>query len=158
MSFVALNTIPANIRLFWAAALRRAVFDYVLYRDTPGREVDWAHARDYIFLDNMEYSNGLDIEQVCALFGWEPDYIRRLARSLTRKDIKRMEVGSFKDDFNFDEVEATPKSRQTWNGHGAVLPYYPRLLDEYTHTRKLSKVWVEKDRFEFPKHLEWCRD
>lgn len=98
MTFVYAKDLSQEDKMLWAAVLRRAIFDYVLYRGVRAHRNEWQHAYKYLFSENQRYENGLGFEEVCSLFGWEPDYIRRKVPHLTRADIKRIEYGDFKED------------------------------------------------------------
>jgi hypothetical protein len=63
--------------MLWAAVLRRAVFDYVLYKGVRQHSLEWKYAFRYIFSEKQEYDNGLSFEEVCELFAWDADYLRR---------------------------------------------------------------------------------
>ena len=97
MAFVLSDDIPFRAKKFWVQVLRRAVFDYVLYKGNGAKRKQWQSAFNYIFMAGRKYDalpNGdpaFGFEEVCSLFSWDPDYIRRLVTQLTRADIKRMD-------------------------------------------------------------------
>lgn len=119
--------------MLWAGVLRRAVFDYVLYKGVRSRRLDWQRAFQYVFTKGQRYENGLSFEEVCALFAWDPDYLRRLTTQLKRSDIKRLETSSFKDDFSEDLVQSVVKKSGRWKTSNFALPFYPRMVDEFIH-------------------------
>lgn len=129
--FAMSNEIPSRVKLFWAHVLRRAVFDYVLYKGVGARHLDWQRAANYIFSPGLQYENGVAFEEVCELFGWDPDYIRRLTVQLDRSDIKRMETSSFKEDLTQDVFEAMVKESSRWRITNSALPFYPRMIDDF---------------------------
>jgi len=126
------SEIPSRIKLFWAHVLRRAVFDYVLYQGVGHRKIDWQRAASYIFTPDLRYENGVSFEEVCELFGWDPGYIRRLTTQLTRSDIKRMETSSFKEDLTQDVFAAMVKKTSRWRTTNFALPFYPRMIDDFS--------------------------
>lgn len=140
MTFQLRRELPARAKMLWAAVLRRAVFDYVLYKGVAKRQRDWQYAYQYIFSQNMEYDNGISFEDVCDIFGWDPDYLRRLATQLTREDIKRLEVSSFKDELTQEAVETTVKKVSRWKTARFATPFYPRMLDDFTPGVKVTRV------------------
>jgi hypothetical protein len=128
--------------MLWAHVLRRAVFDYVLYKGVGKHKLDWQRAYQYVFVPNQRYANGLSFEEVCDVFGWDPDYIRRLTKQLTRSDIKRMETEALKEEFNQEVFESCAKDSLRWKKVKGVIPLYPRMVDEFTplkETRVISR-------------------
>jgi hypothetical protein len=141
------HEVPARGKMLWAAVLRRAVFDYVLYKGVRKQKMIWQRAYQYIFTPNQEYDNGLGFEQVCELFGWDPDYVRRLTTELSRQDIKRMETTSFRDEYTQDVMESFVKNSGRWKTSGFAIPFYPRMVDEYTPVTPVKAV-----RHQAPSH------
>jgi hypothetical protein len=140
MSFTLVSDIPFRAKKFWVQVLRRAVFDYVLYKGVGSRRKRWQSAFNYIFITDQQYNNLPDgapafgFEEVCSLFSWNPDYIRRLTTQLTRSDIKRMEMSSFEDEFTQDILAAFVSKSGSWSTSRAALPFYPRMIDEFSPT------------------------
>lgn len=132
--------IPVNAKLFWAAVLRRAVFDYVLYKGVGKRKLEWQKAAQYVFTKGLRYEQGLSFEEVCELFGWEPDYIRRLTTKLDKSDIKRMETSSFKEELTQDALASAVKKAGSWKTSNFALPFYPRMLDEFTFIGEVKVI------------------
>jgi hypothetical protein len=126
--------------MLWAAVLRRAVFDYVLYKGIRKHKLVWQRAYQYIFTLDQEYDNGLGFEEVCELFGWDPDYLRRLTTKLTRDDIKRMETSSFRDEYTQEVVESFVRNVGRWKTANFAIPLYPRMVDEYTPVTEVRVV------------------
>ena len=121
MSLVDAKDVPYGDRIVWAAVLRRAVFDFVLYKGVRSKQMEWQHAYRYVFSRDQEYENGLSFEEVCYMFGWEPDYIRRLAKRLTRADVKRIEYGSFHEEQQPRDAAALRTDIQvSWGGGDSV--------------------------------------
>lgn len=132
--------LPARAKMLWASVLRRAVFDYVLYKGVAKKQREWQYAYQYIFVLNQEYENGLSFEEVCDIFGWEADYLRRLTTQLTRSDIKRLEVSSFKDELTQENVETVVKKVTRWKTSKFATPFYPKMLDDFTPGVKTIRV------------------
>ena len=147
------NEVPARAKMLWAAVLRRAVFDYVLYKGIRKHKLVWQRAYQYIFIPNQEYENGLSFEQVCELFGWDPEYLRRLTSQLNRGDIKRMETSSFRDEYTQEVVESFVRNSGRWKTSGFAIPLYPRMVDEFVpvpKTRVVCRLSISK-----PPLLQW---
>lgn len=134
------NEVPARAKMLWAAVLRRAVFDYVLYKGIRKHKLIWQRAYQYIFIPDQEYENGSSFEEVCELFGWDPDYLRRLTTQLTREDIKRMETSSFRDEYTQEVVESFVRNVGRWKTARFAFPLYPRMVDEYTPVTEVRIV------------------
>jgi hypothetical protein len=132
MSWTLAREVPIEGRLLWAHVLRRAVFDYVLYKGVGSKKLQWQRAFQYVFTEGLRYEDGFSFEETCELFGWDPDYVRRLTTQLTRADIKRMETESFSGEFSEDRLSIIVKKSGRWKS-GAALPFYPRMLDEFVH-------------------------
>jgi len=132
--FTLTKDIPSNAKMLWAHVLRRAVFDYVLYKGVGKRKMDWQRAYQYVFVKSLHYEDGFSFEEVCEMFGWDPDYLRRLTTKLTRSDIKRMETSSFKDELTQDVVELFVKKSGRWKTASFAIPFYPRFVNEFVHT------------------------
>jgi hypothetical protein len=126
------SELPAQAKMLWAHVLRRAVFDYVLYKGVGKHRLEWQKAYQYIFSPGLKYDNGISFEEVCDIFGWDPDYIRRLTVQLSRSDIKRMETEAFKEEFSQNLLESCVKDMLRWKSVRCALPLYPRMVDEYT--------------------------
>jgi len=99
-------------KMFWLAVLRRSIFDYVLYKGVRARSMDWKRANKFIFGD-QKHEVGLSFDEVCCLFAWEPDYIRRLTRNLNRADVRKLEARKFKDELTESFSEA-PRKLAVW--------------------------------------------
>lgn len=118
MAFLMPQDIPFSERMLWMSVIRRAVYDYVLYKGVGAYRIDWQRANQYIF-GAVRPTNGLTFEEACHLFGWEPDYVRRLTKKLTRADIKQLEVNLMMKDMS----EAPVASRcPRWNTINVPLP------------------------------------
>ncbi len=108
--FVDALDIDAEDRLLWFAVARRAIFDYALYRDSEKYQLRWAEAQKFIFEDDEE-KDGFSFEEICALFGWDVDYVRRMTLTLNRTDVRRME-GNIRDVMDRKPEYVIP--RQLW--------------------------------------------
>ena len=154
MTLVMRHEIPARGKMLWAAVLRRAVFDYVLYKGVRKHRLLWKRAYQYVFTIDQQYDNGLGFEEVCELFGWDPDYIRRLTVRLTREDVKRMETASFKDEFMQNDLEAAVKNSGRWKTSGFAIPFYPRMVNDFIVLSPVRMVDPEKGRIN-PPLVDW---
>ena len=92
-------------KMLWMSVLRRAVFDFVLYRGIRKHKKRWLLSRQYIFDREVEYEDTLSFDQVCSLFNWEPDHIRRMVSNLRRQDIKKLEAMRFRADFKAEPTD-----------------------------------------------------
>lgn len=140
MAFVLASDIPLRAKKFWVQVLRRAVFDYVLYKGMGSKRRQWQSAFNYIFLVDQKYDDlpggetVFGFEEVCGMFGWDPDYLRRLTTQLTRSDIKRMEMSSFENEFTQDILAAFVRDSCRWKTSMSAVPFYPRMIDDFTPT------------------------
>ncbi len=141
MTYILARDIPYEQKQLWAQVVRRAVFDYVLYKGSGQHALEWKRAFQYIFSENVLYENGLGFEEVCALFGWEPDYLRRLTTKLTRSDIKRMELERMKEEFVFDLISVVVKRNEKWKTSGAAVPFFP-FFDYSTEYRQKMELKI----------------
>ena len=150
MSFTLSCDIPLRAKKLWVQVLRRAVFDYVLYKGVGAKRKQWQSAFNYIFSVHQQYEDlpggerAFGFEEVCGMFGWEPDYIRRLTTQLTRDDIKRMEMSSFEEEFSQDTLAEFVRRSGRWRvSQAAALPFYPRMMDEFSPTPRAYVVQKE---------------
>lgn len=128
MAFVAADEDTFQLKLFWVSVLRRAVFDYVLYKGIGSHRREWQNAYRFIFTDVVAHHEdmGLSFEDICYTMGWEPDYIRRLTLEMTRADIKKMEVNGFKEVLSFQEKLAmVADNNSRWEGSRFAIPKFP---------------------------------
>jgi len=135
--------LPAQAKMLWAHVLRRAVFDYVLYKGVRKHKLEWQKAYQYVFSPGKQWNEGLNFEEVCAVFGWDPDYIRRLTTRLTRADIKRMETEALKEEFSQTMLGDRARTLLRWKTVRGSLPLYPRMVDEYTPMPETKTVYRE---------------
>jgi hypothetical protein len=118
MAFLLPSEVPFAERMLWMSVIRRAVYDFVLYKGVGQFRIDWQRANQYIF-GAARPTNGMTFEEACHLFGWEPDYVRRLTKKLTRADIKQLEVNLMMEDLR----EVPPAARcPRWNSIGMPVP------------------------------------
>ena len=134
MGFVFNEDLTRADKMLWLSVLRRAVYDYVLYKGVGQYHLDWQRAYQYVF-GNKRPENGLTFEEVCEVFNWEPDYIRRLATTLNRADIKKLEVNGF---LREDE----PRKAGHWIIAKCSCPWFPPygVSDAVKKKYKLKKV------------------
>jgi len=115
-------------KMMWVNVIRRAMFDYVLYKNKRQFEVRWKRAYAFIFEDNGEIDEELRFEEVCSMFGWNPSYIRRLIEKLDRGDIRRLESQRFKEEFRQDTSVITPSAGPRWSSSPAAVPIFLHLI------------------------------
>jgi len=108
-------------KMLWLSVLRRAIFDYVLYKGVGKYKRRWQLARRYIFQEDIEYDDTLGFQQVCDLFGWESGHIRRMCSSLRRSDIKKLEAMRFRADF--DPGTMLQPIKELWVEVEAPVPF-----------------------------------
>jgi hypothetical protein len=97
VTWKSLSSISSEEKILWFCVLRRAVFDYVLYRGSGKHKLRWKKAASFIFGARPDEAEGLSFEDICALLTWEPDYVRRLVRSLNKSDIGRIETTKLRE-------------------------------------------------------------
>jgi hypothetical protein len=137
------SELPPRAKMLWAHVLRRAVFDFVLYKGVRKERRKWRCANRYIFSPGLRYTNGLSFEEVCDVLGWDPDYIRRLTKKLTRADIKKMATEELKEEFNQNILNSCPADLLRWKKVRSSLPIYARMVDEFTPIGDTEVVWQE---------------
>ena len=146
----------AGEKLFWAAVLRRAVFDYVLYKGVGARRRDWKRAYQYLF-GGAQHDCGLNFTEVCGLFGWDPEYMRLLTAKLTRTDVRKLEFGKFRDEVMMEVITHIVENNLRWE-FGYAVPFFPphNYIPSYREafTPKISKKRIRKVRWFTPK-VRW---
>lgn len=115
-------------KMMWVNVIRRAMFDFVLYKNKRQFEVRWKRAYTFIFEDSEEFDGGLKFEEICSLFGWNPGYIRRLIEKLDRSDIRRLESQRFKEEFRQDTEPVPPLTGPRWGFFPAAIPIFIHLI------------------------------
>ena len=75
------------IRVLWAQVLKRAIFDYVMLRDS--RKL--TDRRDYISAERWLFSSDVGLVDACKVFGWPLGKLRDRAKEMTKLDIRKME-------------------------------------------------------------------
>jgi len=157
MAFQYAHELSFEDKMLWAAVLRRAVYDYVLYKGVRSKSIEWKHAFRYVFEKDLEYENGLNFDEVCELFNWNPDYLRTLATRLTREDIRKMESSRFRGDFTYDMVELIVESRECWKDNNFAMPFQPLygLVDSYREKALLRPVRRERLMTADPPMVDW---
>lgn len=130
----------------WLGVLRRAIFDFVLYKGVRAKSVDWKRARLYIFTDGVRCDeDGLSCEEVCGCFGWDVDYVRRLVRNLVRADVRKLEASRFKEEFMLSIIEAAVECTLRWDS-GSAAPFLTnrQYLPEYREPFTARRVSVKR--------------
>jgi len=157
MAFTSRATLSHSDRMLWAAVLRRAVFDYVLYKGVRQHSLEWKHAFRYIFTEGQEYDNGLNFEEVCDLFNWDADYLRRLTTKLTRDDIKKMETTQFREDFVFDAVKVVVDQTEKWKTASFAAPFLPLYQYAAEYRERFRPRVVRRETFfnSTPSMVRW---
>ena len=122
-------------RLIWVLILGRAVFDFVLYKGQGKHKRRWQRAQKFIFDRGFKPEEGLTFEQICHMFKWDPDYLRRLTKSLERKDIKKLEAMKFKDDFDDESLDFIAQLLSWEDSHEAVPFFCP-----YNYNSSIRRV------------------
>lgn len=133
-------------RLMWVSVLRRAVFDYVQYKGSAKKELEWKRANRFLFGDPKESEDGASFEDICAMFGWEPSYIRRIIKSLDRSDMKMLEPSRFKDEFKMDSSMPDAPDGRRWASVDGAIP----LLTWLTYSRQYREQLKPKPVAEAP--------
>lgn len=118
-------------KMLWASVLRRTIYDYVLYKGVRKHRHRWQEAYKFIFGVDEEAS--LSFEEICCLFGWEPDYVRRMVKKLERKDIRKLETMKFRETFEGQTVK-TYRPRAHWTCGTSILGFAP-----YNYSKDLRK-------------------
>jgi hypothetical protein len=147
MGWASGSSLPFSDRMLWAAVLRRAVFDYVLYKGVRSRSIEWKKAFQYIFTEGLRYEDGVSFEEVCEMFGWDPDYLRRLTTQLTRADIKKMETTQFREDFVYDVVKVAVEQTEKWRTANFAAPFLPLYKFNKEHREKLKPRVISRESF-----------
>ena len=145
MAFEYSKNLSYDEKMLWAAVLRRAVFDYVLYKGVRARALDWKRAYSYIFDIGLRYEDGVNFEEVCEIFGWDPDYLRRLSTMLTRSDIKKMETTQFRQDFVYDIVKVSVEHTEKWKTANFAAPFLPLYKYNSEYREKMRARVVRRE-------------
>lgn len=146
MSFTYARDLPFGPKMMWAGVLRRAVFDYVLFEGRADRKLEWRRALQYVFTEGQRYENGLGFEEVCELFGWDPDYLRRMTTQLTRADIKKMDTSQFRDEFVYDAVKIRVEQTERWLSlGGAAAPFLPNYQYNSAQRKKVQAKTISSE-------------
>jgi len=144
-------------KMLWACVLRRSIFDHVLYRGLGKHKMKWHQAHKFIFGDQDESEYSLTFEQICGLFGWEPDYLRRKVKELDRTDIKKLEAMKFKECFD-EEASAIFLQGAHWKS-GQTVPFFVSFnySQEFRNQMQLRLVaTVSKQRLKsIPRWTKW---
>lgn len=157
MGYTYAKDLPFEHKMLWAAVLRRAVFDYVLYKGSGTRSLEWKRAFQYIFTRGLRYEDGVSFEEVCELFGWDPDYLRRLTTRLTRADIKKMETTQFREDFVFDIVKVLVENTEKWKTSNFAAPFLPLYKYGEEYREKMRPQVVRRETYIRVKATPMCQ-
>jgi len=144
--FVTSDDSTFQLKLFWAAVLRRAVFDYVLFKGIGSKRREWQYAYRFIFTPTVVHyqGQGLSFDDICETMDWEPDYIRRLTLKMTRADIKKMEVNGMKEVVSFqDKLTMAAQNSARWSGSRCAVPKFP----PYNYPPELRKCFEPKQTY-----------
>jgi hypothetical protein len=163
MGFMCKRELSHDTRMLWAAVLRRAVFDYVLYKGVRAHSLEWKRALRFIFTDGARYElgalqrSGLTFEEVCEIFNWDADYLRRLTTKLTRNDIKKMETTQFREDFVFDIVRVVVEQTEKWKTANFAAPFLPLYRYSPEYREQLRPTVVRRETFfnSAPHMVQW---
>ena len=145
--FVYARNIPFEDRLLWASVLRRAVFDYVLYKGVRQHSLEWKRAYQYVYSPGMKYENGFSFEEVCEIFNWDPDYLRRKIPLLTRADIKKMETTAVRDEFVFNEISSLVEQTERWKTEKFAAPFLPLYKYNRETREKMRPRLVREEKY-----------
>lgn len=143
--FVYARDIPFGERMLWASVIRRAIFDFILYKGLRQHSLEWKRSCQYLFTPDQTYENGYSFEEVCELFGWEPDYLRRRISKLTRADIRRMETSDVRDEFVYNEIAAVVEQTERWKTENFAAPFLPLYKYNREYREKLRPRIVRRE-------------
>lgn len=146
--FIDVSRIHFEEKMMWVGVLRRSVFDYVLYKGKKKYEIRWKRAHQFLFEEATECTeeggleSGLTLDEVCALFGWNVDYIRRIVASLERPDIRKLESSKFREDFKADHMEPETPEGLFWEKTQTPIPRFTKFAysREYREEVTLRKI------------------
>lgn len=141
-------------RMIWVCVLRRAVFDYVLYKGRGKHKCRWQRAAQFIFDPQPADRDGLGFTEICSLFGWDPDYLRRLTRSLTRDDIKKLETNKYRDDLDGSPMQIIASA--DWSGFTSSVPFFTPYNYNKDLRQALELYTISEERPESFAPLVWA--
>lgn len=125
MSWIDLNKVDFGDKMLWFSIMRRAIFDYVLYKGTGKHRLQWQKAYAFLFEPDTKADNGLSFDEICALFKVEPDYVRRLINKLSRPDLKKIETTKYRDDFTDEANMRFFVEVLYWETVKVAVPFFP---------------------------------
>ena len=129
-------------RLLWAAVVRRAIHDFVLYKGLRRKSLDWKRAHQYLFGKEIRCENGLSFEDVCAILDWDPDYVRKLTNMMQRSDIvKSTPKKQVAKKPVVEEMEIQAKKMNRWQK--TSYPYLPFWKPEVRMSRSAEVPFVQ---------------
>ena len=93
----------------------------------------------------MHYKGqGLSFDDICETMDWEPDYIRRLTKKMTRADIKKMEVNGMKEVISFqDKLAMVTQNSARWAGTRCAIPKFA----PYNYPPELRRCFEPKQAY-----------
>lgn len=147
MAFVSKRNLSHDTRMLWHAVLRRAVYDYVLYKGVRAHSLEWKRASQFLFIEEKCRDAGLTFEEVCDIFSWDADYLRRLTTMLTRSDVKKMETTQFREDFVFDVVKVVVEQTEKWKTSNFAAPFLPLYHYSPEYREQLRPKVIRKETF-----------
>lgn len=128
-------------KMLWLGVLRRAIFDFVLYDGKGVMRLTWKRACQFLFVDDAVcYDGGLTFEEVCGLFGWDHEYIRRCIRKLTRTDVRKLESSRFKEEFMFNALSTVVEGFVRWDNSFMSAPTF----DAYRYSSMYRDMLIPK--------------
>lgn len=110
-------------RLLWAAVVRRAIHDFVLYKGVRRKSMDWKRAHRYLFGPGVRHEAGLSFEDVCLILDWSPDYVRKLTLMMQRSDIMKSTPKKRTVKPVVEEMKDQAKKMSRWKK--TAYPYLP---------------------------------
>ncbi len=84
-----------RIRRLWAAVIRRAIIDWVIYKGSPDirkRRLFW-DAHEWLFVEKGREFHTFEV--LCRHLGVDPGYIRSTVKNMTKQDIRAVKNFNF---------------------------------------------------------------
>lgn len=127
-------------KMMWLNVVRRAIFDYVLYKGAGRNEMPWKRAYAFLFLDEHEeeVEDGLSFEDICGLLDWNIEYVRRLIKSMDRSNVRRLESSKFRHEFSTEFAPTADSSRAPEWDEGVSVPFFRWLTYSPLYQRPLK--------------------
>jgi hypothetical protein len=139
-----LSKIDFGDKMLWFSIMRRAIFDYVLYKGSGKHQLQWQRAYQFLFEPHTKTEAGLSFDETCALFRVEPDYVRRLINKLKRPDLKKIETTKYREDFTDEDSMRFFVEVLYWDSAKVAVPFFPpynysKLIREKLRLRSLPR-------------------